>query len=103
MYFFYAGLRYKLCRSSKSCYTVAVQRSRLQTGGVLGRVRPAVGLYSGTSHLKGAYLYTLFNAYAAGTLRVLPYPDEALTAQNIQEGDTVALLPDGTLKKLRCI
>ena len=40
---------------------------------------------------------------AAGTQRVLPYPDEALTAQNIQEGDTVALLPDGTLKKLRCI
>ena len=38
-------------------------------------------------------------ADAAGTLRVLPYPDEALTAQNIQEGDTVALLPDGTLKK----
>ena len=42
-------------------------------------------------------------ADAAGTQRVLPYPDEALTAQNIQEGDTVALLPDGTLKKLRCI
>lgn len=40
---------------------------------------------------------------ADGTRRVLPYPDEALTAQNIQEGDTVALLPDGTLKKLRCI
>lgn len=38
-----------------------------------------------------------------GTQWVLPYPDEALTAQNIQEGDTVALLPDGTLKKLRCI
>ena len=29
-------------------------------------------------------------ADAAGTQRVLPYPDEALTAQNIQEGDTVA-------------
>ena len=42
-------------------------------------------------------------ADAAGTQRVLPYPDEALTAKNIQEGDTVALLPDGTLKKLRCI
>ena len=42
-------------------------------------------------------------ADAAGTQRVLPYPDEALTAQNIQEGDTIALLPDGTLKKLRCI
>lgn len=42
-------------------------------------------------------------ADAAGTQRVLPYPDEALTAQNIQEGDTVALLPDSTLKKLRCI
>ena len=40
-------------------------------------------------------------ADAAGTQRVLSYPDEALTAQNIQEGDTVALLPDGTLKKLR--
>ena len=30
-------------------------------------------------------------ADAAGTQWVLPYPDEALTAQNIQEGDTVAL------------
>ena len=39
-------------------------------------------------------------ADAAGAQQVLPYPDEALTAQNIQEGDTVALLPDGTLKKL---
>ena len=46
---------------------------------------------------------TAVPADAAGTQRVLPYPDEALTAQNIQEGDTVALLPDGTLKKLRCI
>ena len=48
-------------------------------------------------------LCDVLRADAAGTQRVLPYPDEALTAQSIQEGDTVALLPDGTLKKLRCI
>ncbi len=39
-------------------------------------------------------------ADAAGAQRVLPYPDEALTAQNIQEGDAITLLPDGTLEKL---
>lgn len=36
-----------------------------------------------------------------GTQRVLPYPDEALTAQNIQEGDTVALLPGRHAEKAK--
>lgn len=36
-----------------------------------------------------------------GTQRVLPYPDEALTAQNIQEGDTVALLPGRHAEKTK--
>lgn len=39
-------------------------------------------------------------ADASGAQRVLPYPDEALTALDIQEGDAVELLADGTLKKL---
>ena len=37
---------------------------------------------------------------AAGERRVLPYPDKELTRLGIDEGDTVCLLPDGTLHKL---
>ena len=37
---------------------------------------------------------------AAGTTRILPYPDKELTRLGIDEGDTVYLLPDGTLHKL---
>ena len=36
---------------------------------------------------------------ADGTQRVLPYPDAALTAAHINEGDTVTIAPDVTLKK----
>ena len=32
--------------------------------------------------------------------RILPYPDRELTRLGIDEGDTVCLLPDGTLHKL---
>lgn len=37
---------------------------------------------------------------AAGAVRILPYPDKELTRLGIDEGDTVCLLPDGTLHKL---
>ena len=37
---------------------------------------------------------------AAGITRLLPYPDKELTRLGIDEGDTVALQPDGTLEKL---
>ena len=37
---------------------------------------------------------------AAGAQRTLPYPDKTLTRDGIQEGDRVALQPDGTLTKL---
>ena len=37
---------------------------------------------------------------AAGAVRILPYPDKELTRLGIDEGDTVRLLPDGTLHKL---
>ena len=37
---------------------------------------------------------------AAGAARILPYPDKELTYLGIDEGDTVCLLPDGTLHKL---
>ena len=37
---------------------------------------------------------------AAGAARILPYPDRELTRLGIDEGDTVCLLPDGTLHKL---
>ena len=37
---------------------------------------------------------------AAGAARILPYPDRDLTRLGIDEGDTVCLLPDGTLHKL---
>lgn len=37
---------------------------------------------------------------AAGAARILPYPDKELTRLGIDEGDTVGLLPDGTLHKL---
>ena len=37
---------------------------------------------------------------AAGAARILPYPDKELTYLGIEEGDTVCLLPDGTLHKL---
>ena len=37
---------------------------------------------------------------AAGAARILPYPDKELTRLGIDEGDTVCLLPDGTLHKL---
>ena len=37
---------------------------------------------------------------AAGSTRLLPYPDKELTRLGIDEGDTVALRPDGTLEKL---
>ena len=37
---------------------------------------------------------------AAGAARTLPYPDRELTRLGIDEGDTVCLLPDGTLHKL---
>ena len=37
---------------------------------------------------------------AAGAARILPYPDRELTCLGIDEGDTVCLLPDGTLHKL---
>ena len=37
---------------------------------------------------------------AAGAARILPYPDRELTRLDIDEGDTVCLLPDGTLHKL---
>ena len=36
---------------------------------------------------------------ADGTRRLLPYPDAALTAQNLQEGDTVTLGADEKLHK----
>ena len=36
---------------------------------------------------------------AAGAARILPYPDRELTRLGIDEGDTVCLLPDGTLHK----
>ena len=36
---------------------------------------------------------------AAGNQRALPYPDRELTRLGIDEGDTVALTPDGGLKK----
>ena len=38
-------------------------------------------------------------ADAAGNTRILPYPDKELTRLGIDEGDTVALAADGTLKK----
>ena len=38
-------------------------------------------------------------ADAAGNTRSLPYPDKELTRLGIDEGDTVALAADGTLKK----
>ena len=38
---------------------------------------------------------------AAGAARILPYPDRELTCLGIDEGDTVCLLPDGTLHKLQ--
>ena len=66
--------------------------------GIIDGVQQVLSLPTGLLQGKAQLL-----ADAAGTQRVLPYPDEALTAQSIQEGDTVALLPDGTLKKLRCI
>ena len=37
---------------------------------------------------------------AARAARILPYPDRELTRLGIDEGDTVCLLPDGTLHKL---
>ena len=37
---------------------------------------------------------------AAGAASILPYPDRELTCLGIDEGDTVCLLPDGTLHKL---
>ena len=37
---------------------------------------------------------------AAGAARILPYPDKELTRLGIDEGDTVCLLPDGTLQKI---
>ena len=37
---------------------------------------------------------------AAGAARILPYPDKELICLGIDEGDTVCLLPDGTLHKL---
>ena len=37
---------------------------------------------------------------AAGAARILPYPDRELACLGIDEGDTVCLLPDGTLHKL---
>ena len=37
---------------------------------------------------------------AAGATRILPYPDKELTRLGIDEGDTVCLLPDGTLQKI---
>ena len=36
----------------------------------------------------------------AEAARILPYPDTELTLLGIDEGDTVCLLPDGTLHKL---
>ncbi len=36
---------------------------------------------------------------AAGDLRTLPYPDKELTRLGIDEGGTVVLTADGTLKK----
>ena len=36
---------------------------------------------------------------AAGNARTLAYPDNELTRLGIDEGDTVALTADGTLKK----
>ncbi len=36
-----------------------------------------------------------------GTQRILPYPDAALTAANINEGDRVTIAPDGTLIRER--
>lgn len=36
---------------------------------------------------------------ADGTRRVIAYPDAELTRRNIQEGDTVRLLPGGILEK----
>ena len=38
-------------------------------------------------------------ADAAGNARTLPYPDKELTRLDINEGDRVRLLPDGTLQK----
>ena len=38
---------------------------------------------------------------AAGAPSTLPYPDSALTCLGIEEGDTVCLLPGGTLHKLQ--
>ena len=35
-----------------------------------------------------------------GVKRVLPYPDTALTAADINEGDTAVLTADGLLKKV---
>lgn len=37
---------------------------------------------------------------AAAAVRILPYPDKELTRLGIDEGDSVRLLPDGTLHKL---
>lgn len=36
---------------------------------------------------------------AAGHTRTLPYPDKELTRLGVDEGSTVALAADGTLKK----
>lgn len=38
-------------------------------------------------------------ANAAGARRTLPYPDKELTRLGIDEGSTVVLTTDGTLKK----
>ena len=38
-------------------------------------------------------------ADAAGSQRTLPYPDKELARLGIDEGDTVTLAADGTLKK----
>ena len=35
-----------------------------------------------------------------GAVRVLPYPDAALTAAGINEGDTVVLTADGVMEKV---
>ena len=37
---------------------------------------------------------------AAGAASILPYPDRELICLGIDEGDTVCLLPDGTLQKI---
>lgn len=39
-------------------------------------------------------------AAADGTQRVLPYPDVALMAADINEGDTVVLTADGVIEKI---